>query len=336
MSPTSPSATPTHALYLSNWRDLVGVWKAAKLSQIDTSWTGPCLSELHYLRGSLARRTVNQIVDYTGFFRDETNGISYSHAEKFDSEAWFESGADDAGVLTARYLNYQGASLPSRLDLIRSFVAPPDQPFFIVRYTLTNPTAERVTFNVLDQVHLNNLDASKLVHAWYDAGQNAFIADMTASGQLFVLLSALQSADGYQAGNNADASTQSATVSAWYSFDADGTLKNNADISAPDVSLAFSKRVEVAPGASATLYFYLGVCETQVDATAAIAAARADVVCVAKEHRLDRSQVAQGDVASLAPGRQGGLWRKENAQAIESDNACVAQQGLPLDGYWKF
>ncbi|CAB3801337.1 glycoside hydrolase family 15 protein [Paraburkholderia fynbosensis] len=275
MSPTSPSATSTRALYLSNWRDLVGVWKAAKLSQIDTSWTGPCLSELHCLRGSLARRTVNQIVDYTGFFRDETNAISYSHAEKFDSEAWFESGADDAGVLTTHYLSYQGASLPPRLDLTRSFAAPPDQPFFIVRYTLTNPTAESVTFNLLDQVHLNNVDPSKQVHAWYDAGQNAFIADMTASGQLFVLLGALQPSDGYQAGNNADASTQSGTVSAWYSFDAEGTLKNNADVSAPDVSLAFSKRVEVAPGASATLYFYLGVCETQADASAAIAAARA-------------------------------------------------------------
>ncbi|WP_429354211.1 type II toxin-antitoxin system CcdA family antitoxin [Paraburkholderia sp. 32] len=45
---------------------------------------------------------------------------------------------------------------------------------------------------------------------------------------------------------------------------------------------------------------------------------------------------AQGGVASLAPGRQGGVWRKENAKAIESENACVAQQGLPLDGYWKF
>ncbi len=275
MSLTPPSSTSTPALYLSNWQDMVGIWKAAKLSQLDTSGAGPRLGELHYLRGSLARRAVNQIVDYTGFFRDESGNAAYTHVENFDSEAWFESGADNAGTLTTNYLTYHGAAQQPRLKLSRSFAGPPNQPFIIVRYTLTNPTAESITFNVLDQVHLNNLDRSKDVHAWYDPAQNAFIADMTASGQLFVVLGALQPTDGYQAGNNGDTSTASPTVAGWCSFDADGTLKNNGDVRAGDVDLAFNKRLTVAPGASSSIYFYIGVCETQADASAAIVAARA-------------------------------------------------------------
>ncbi|WP_429289908.1 type II toxin-antitoxin system CcdA family antitoxin [Paraburkholderia sp. CI3] len=56
-----------------------------------------------------------------------------------------------------------------------------------------------------------------------------------------------------------------------------------------------------------------------------------------RRHATGLQQVASGarGVASLAPARQGGVWRKENAPAIESDNACVAQQGLLLDGYRK-
>src|SRR5216684_3758564 len=226
MSATAPSSTSTPSLYLSNWHDLVGIWKAAKLSQLDTSGAGPRLGELHYLRGSLARRTVNQIVDYTGFFRDESGNINYTHVENFDSEAWFESGTDNAGILTTNYLTYHGAAQQPRLTLSRSFAGPPNQPFFIIFFFNDTATTESITFNVLDQVHLNNLDRSKVVHAWYDAAQNVFVADMTASGQLFIVLGALQPMDGYQAANNLDTSTVSPTVAGWCSFDFDGSLKN--------------------------------------------------------------------------------------------------------------
>jgi GH15 family glucan-1,4-alpha-glucosidase len=159
------------------------------------------------------------------------------------------------------------------VQLSRSFAGPPNQPFFVVCYTLANTTTGSIAVNVLDQVHLNTTDQAQQIHAWYDATQNAFIADMTASGQLFVVLGALQVVDGYQAANDADTSTTSPTVSGWCSFDANGTLQNNADVTATDVSLAFNKRVTVAAGQTATVYFYIGVCDTQADATAAIATA---------------------------------------------------------------
>src|SRR5438270_811417 len=128
MNPTRPSQTSARALYLSNWQDLVGIWMAGKLTQTDPSGAGPRLGELHYLRGSLARRGVNQIVDYTGFFRDESSGTKYTRVESFDSEAWFESGQTNAGTLTSNYLTYRGAAQQPRLRISRNFAAPPNQP----------------------------------------------------------------------------------------------------------------------------------------------------------------------------------------------------------------
>ena len=121
MSPTLSSDTSTPALYLSNWTDLVGIWKASKLSQLDSTGMGPRLSELHYLRGSLERRRVNQIVDYTGFFRDESANVSYTNVHNFDADAWFESGAGDAGIMTTTYRTYTGAAQQPRLQVSRSF-----------------------------------------------------------------------------------------------------------------------------------------------------------------------------------------------------------------------
>jgi GH15 family glucan-1,4-alpha-glucosidase len=272
MSLTLSSDTSTPALYLSNWRDLVGIWKASKLSQLDTSGMGPRLSELHYLRGSFGRRSVNQIVDYTGFFRDESAGISYTQADKFATEAWFESGVDDAGILTTNYLSYDGVAQGPRLRLSRSFAAPPNQPFFVVKYTLTNPGAQSITCNILDQVHLNNLQSDKDMHAWYDPAKSALIADMTASGQLFIVLGAFDAVDGYQAADNS--ATTGAAASGWCTFDVDGTLRRNADVRASDVALAFNKRVSVGGNTAVEVYFYIGVCDTEADVDAAIAAAR--------------------------------------------------------------
>lgn len=274
MNPTNPSNTSTRALYLSNSQNMMGLWEAGKLTQLDPSGAGPRLGELHYLPSSLARRGVNQIVDYTGFFRDETNDVKYTDVWAFEAEGWFESGAANAGILATNYLTYNGAPLQSGLQVSRSFAAPPNQPFFVVKYTVNNPTAGVTTFNILDQVHLNNVDMSKNVHAWYDTSNNALIADMTASGQLFVILGALQAADGYQAGDESVTSPGSATVAGWYSFDANGTLMKNGDLTAANVDLAFNNRIVVGPGATQSIYFYIGVCETRSAASAAITTAR--------------------------------------------------------------
>ena len=185
MPTTQPSSVPTPALYLSDWKGLMAVWMASRLSQEDAPPRAPRIGELHYLGGSARAYGVSQIVDYTGFFRDETAGIKYTDGGSLDAEAWFESDDAVAGTLTTRYVAGAGGAAGLRLQVSRSYVAVPDQSLLVVRYTLANPTAEDITYGVLDQVHLANTggaDPQKLVHAWYDSGRNALIADMTAFG----------------------------------------------------------------------------------------------------------------------------------------------------------
>jgi len=262
MSPTVPSNPSAPALYLSNWQDLVGIWMASELTQTDTRVRGPSLNELHYLGGPAPTWGVSQIVDYTGFFRDETASAQYDQPGQFSSEAWFESGDTDAGILTTRYHTYHGAALQPRCDIKRSYAAVPGQPFFVVRYSLTNKSNAEVEFNVLDQLHLANValgNPSKNVHAWFDAGRNALVADMTASGQFFVVLGAFQAMDGHQVGDDTDSNPASVTCAGWHSFHLDGSLKNNGEINAGNVDLAFNKRLTISAGATQVLSFYLTV-----------------------------------------------------------------------------
>lgn len=73
-TPTQPSSETARSLYMNNWADTAGLWMAPQLAQTDTNTQyGPRLAELHYSpNGPAASSAVNQIKDYTGFFRDET------------------------------------------------------------------------------------------------------------------------------------------------------------------------------------------------------------------------------------------------------------------------
>jgi GH15 family glucan-1,4-alpha-glucosidase len=277
MPDTQPSHTSVTALYLSNWQDIVAIWKARKLTQTDPARRGPCLGELHFLGGPAPSWPVNQLVDYAGFFRDESGGFSYTHIENFDSEAWFENGAADAGTVTTNYLTYQGAATQSRCQITRSYAAVPNHPFIVVRYTLTNPTGQAIVFNLLDQIHLANQgagDPNQNVHAWYDAGRNALVADMSASGQFFVILGAFQPMQGHQVGDESVNNVANPSVAGWYSFDNDGTLHNNNDLHAGDVDLGFNQPVNLPAGGSSSLFFYLTIRGDLVSALAAADTAR--------------------------------------------------------------
>ena len=274
MSQTTPSSLSVPSLYLSNWQDMVGIWEARALSKV-TPWQVPGLHELHFLGGSLGPPQVNHIVDWTGFFRDESGGYSYTQVSNFETEAWFESSAADAGVLTTNYLAYDGAAVQPRCTISRSYVAVPNKRLFVARYQLANATAADITINVLDQLHLANqaAGAGQAVHAWYDAGRRALIADMTASGQLFVALGAFQDMDGYQAAD--DTQTSGAACSGWVSFDRNGTLPGNGDVTAPDVDVAFNSKLVVPAAGSAQIYLYLTFGPDLASVEASIDAARA-------------------------------------------------------------
>lgn len=263
---TLPSTTSAASLYLSNWSNLTAIWNASQLNQDDTGDYGPRIAELH----ASNQWSTNQIVDYTGFFEDATDNVKYDQAHDFASSAYL----DQNGVLNTSYGDYSGAAMP--ISIARDYVMVPNEPFLVVRYTLTNPsTTQSYSWKVLDQVHLNNTSSSTNVAATYDSTRDAMFGDMTASGQDVVTLGALQSPTAYQVGNDSDCTATDTTASAWCQFDSNGTLDDNASQSTPNVDLGFQNTVTIAPSSSQTLYYYLGLGTTLASAQAASDAARA-------------------------------------------------------------
>lgn len=252
-SDTLPSTTSAASLYLSNWENIQAIWMAPQLNQDETAQYGPRIAELHYS----GNWSVNQINDYTGFFIDETDHVKYDQAQDFATTGYL----DQDGVLNGNYGTYNGSSTP--IQMSRDFVLVPNEPFMVVRYTLTNPsTTTSYSWNVLDQVHLNNTDTSDNVSGTYSSSTHTLYANMTASGQYVVFLGALQAPSSYQVGNDSDCTASDSTASAWCQFDANGTLDDNSSLSTPNMDLGFQDQVTIAPNSTQTLYFYMGIDST--------------------------------------------------------------------------
>lgn len=263
---TLPSTTSAASLYLSNWQGLTAIWEASKLNQNDTGTYGPRIAELR----SSNQWSTNQIVDYSGFFQDSTDSVKYDQTHNFASSAYL----DENGALNAAYGQYNGTTLPIKIN--RDYVMVPNEPFLVVRYTLTNPsTTTAYTWKVLDQVHLNNTASSTNVAASYDSTRSAMFGNMTASGQDVVTLGAFQTPTAHQVGNDSDCTASDTTASAWCQYDTNGTLDNNSTESTPNVDLGFQNNVTIAANSSQTLYYYLGIGSTLTAAQSASDTARA-------------------------------------------------------------
>jgi len=293
MAITQPSARSAPAVYLSNWKDIVGIWKARRLTQTDPTDHGPGLNELHYLGGRRTIKKKNQIIDYNGTFRDESGKHTYTDAGNFDSDAWLSSDPATAGTLVTRYLSYTGAAVQPRCDITRSYTAVPQQPFLVIRYTLMNPTATDLTFSILDQIRCNNTaahDPTARVHGSFDAAHNALVGDMTAIGQYVIILGAFAAMDGHQVGDDTDVDPTSATASGSVTFATDGTVAGNDDLLVSQLSLAFLRRVTVPAGGTADVAMYLVVQPDVPSAVAAAAIARAFrlhlVVAAPRRHEI--------------------------------------------------
>ncbi|HEV2345991.1 MAG TPA: glycoside hydrolase family 15 protein [Actinocrinis sp.] len=271
--PTQPSAETARSLYMNNWTDTTGIWMAPQLAQTDTNTQyGPRLAELHYSPNAVASAAsaVNQIVDYTGFFRDETHGVKYDQVHNFGSATGY---LDSGGILRSDYGPYSGTAMP--VSIGRDYAMVPNQHFMVVTYRLTNTTASAVTMNVLDSVHLNNTSTTgATVHATYDSTRDADIADMSASGQYQIVLGSFGASSGHQVGDDTVSNTSSPTVAPWYTFDASGTLPGNASVTAGNVDIALSKLVSVPANSTATTSFYLAIAATSANALAAADTAR--------------------------------------------------------------
>lgn len=273
-SPTQPSTETARSLYMNNWADTTGIWMAPTLAQTDTNTQyGPRLGELHYSPNGTASAAsaVNQIVDYTGFFRDETHAVKYDQVHNFSGATGY---LDSSGILRSDYGKYAGATMP--VSIGRDYAMVPNQKFMVVTYRLQNTTASAVTMNVLDAIHLNNTGAAsgQTVHATWDATRNADVIDMSASGQYYLVLGSFGAPTGHQVGDDTVSNTGSATVAPWYTFDNNGTLAGNTSVTAANVDAALSKQVSVPANSTVSTSFYLAIASTQAAALSAADTAR--------------------------------------------------------------
>ncbi|WP_069649068.1 glycoside hydrolase family 66 protein [Caloranaerobacter ferrireducens] len=253
------------SLYISDWNDTIAIWKDSLTRIIDTRQKGPRIDELRY---SLDWST-NQIVDYSGFFRDETNNVKYTQIQNFDAQGWFDSN----GVCNTNYFRYNGNSLP--VNIKRDYAMIPNEDFMVVRYNIQNPGTSSITFNILDALHVNNKTGSGTnISAYYDSERNSIIVNMTNAGQYFIGLSSFSSIDQYQVGDDTNTDISSSTCSPWYTFDNDGTLKNNTSITTSDISVAMRKSVTIPAQSSETIYFLLSISDTIENLESAIDKAR--------------------------------------------------------------
>ena len=272
VTPTAPSSETARSLYMNNWSDTAGLWMAPQLAQTDSNTQyGPRLAELHYSpNGPAASSAVNQIVDYTGYFRDETNGVKYNQVHNFSAATGY---LDSGGVLRTDYGPYSGTA--TSVSIGRDYAMVPNQHFMIVSYRLTNSGTSSVNLNVLDALHLNNTGSSgQNVHATWDSTRNADVVDMSASGQYQLVLGSFGAPTGHQVGDDTVSNLTSPTVAPWYTFDNNGTLAGNTSVTAANVDAALSKLVTLPAGQTVTSSFYLAIAATSTDALAAADTAR--------------------------------------------------------------
>ena len=253
------------SLYLSNAKDFMAIWQAAQLCSEDTATRPPRISELRLS----SNWSVNQLNDYTGFFRDETSGHNYSSGEKFESEGFF----DENGILRTNYLTYDGSD-PSGLEISRDYTALPNMSAIVTRYTVKNASGSTKTLKILDMLNPSNIGNGD-ISASYDASKRAIIFNRSSASQPYIALGSFDVPEAYQVANDSILDSDQQNCSPWASFNANGTLKNNSSASAGNVSAGMMKTLTVGSGQTAETYFYISFGATADDLSTTISALRA-------------------------------------------------------------
>lgn len=243
------------SLYLSNWNNMMAIWKASKLCSVDTATKGPRIDELRYS----GNWSVNQIKDYSGFFRDETSGIKYNDGTKFDSEGYY----DENGILRSNYLKYNG-NYPSNLEFSRDYAMIPNQNFIVAKYSIKNTGSTSKSVNILDMLHGNNTTTNN-ISASYDSSRKALIINMSNAGQYYLALGAFSTPTGYQVANDTITNPSSANCSPWITFDNNGSLRGDTSVTCQDISVGFNQVLTVNGGTTANVYFYLALGTSSTD-----------------------------------------------------------------------
>lgn len=261
----------TRSAYMNNWRNTVYLWKETQVNPAQSFLNdGPGLYELRYYKGSSSDHyNRNEIKNYSMFFRDETNQQVFTNGSSFRATGAF--GED--GIFSSVYESYNKVKLSP--EITRAYAAVPNQNFMVVKYTVKNTAAVTKTINIMDMLHVNN-SGTQNISASYSSADQAIMIDMSASGQYYLAHGTLElQVSGYQAANDADTNTTSAQCSPWVTFNNNGTLKNNGNVTAADISTAFTKSVTLNAGQSQDIYFYLATGASAEEVKAAVTTVKA-------------------------------------------------------------
>jgi len=237
------------SFYLSNWSNMMAIWKDTKLCSEDIPEKGPSIRELR----CAANWTQNQIVDYSGFFRDESGSKVYTNSTSFEGEAYFAT----SGGLYSNYLKYDGA-YPEQLNFSRDYFMLPEKNVLLTRYVIENEGNTAKEVSILDMLHPNN-ESTANISAQYRSDLNAIMVNMSAAGQYYLALGAFDTGLQYQVANDKSTSTSSNDCSPWITFNNDGTLKGNNNVSCQDISVAFENTITVPAGESKEVFFYMAL-----------------------------------------------------------------------------
>lgn len=251
----------TRSFYMSNQKDMLAIWRAAQLCSVDVAQAGPRLSELHVS----SNWSVNQVKDYSGFFRDESGNTKYTDGGKFGSEGYY----DETGILRTNYLKYNN-SYPVGLEFSKDYVTVPNKNVIVSHYTIQNTSNTQKTVNVLDMLNPSNVGTGN-ISATYSADTNAIVFDRTAASQPFMALGAFSTPTAYQVANDAESNTSKQDCSPWFTFDADGTLKNNSSATAHAVSGGMMSTLTIPAGEGGDVYFYIAVGNSRNEINSTIA-----------------------------------------------------------------
>lgn len=239
----------TRSFYMSNQKDMLALWRASQLCSVDVAQAGPRLSELHVS----SNWPVNQIKDYSGFFRDESDKATYTDGGKFDSEGYY----DETGVLCTNYLKY-GDSYPAGLEFSKDYVTVPNKNAIVSHYTVRNSSETQKTVNVLDMLTPSN-NSKASISGMYSAENNTIVFDRTAASQPFMALGAFNAPTAYQVANDAESNTSKQDCSPWFTFNSNGALKNNSSAAGHAVSGGMMSTLIIPAGESRDVYFYIAV-----------------------------------------------------------------------------
>ncbi len=256
----------SRSLYLNNWTDTNYIWKTADINPAqDPLSDGPGMYEMRYYDGTAdGNYNVNQIKNYSMFLRDNNTNTAYTTGSDFDATGYFDAG----GVLISTYTSYDGDSLP--VEVKRSYAVVPGENFMVTTYEVKNLTGQSQNFSILDMLHVDNT-SSLNISSSYQSNYRAAITDMTAAGQYVIAHGSFGETEGFQIANDSDSSLTSSTCSPWVTFNNNGTLKNNASVTAQDISTAYLKSLLLNAYETQTFSFYTAICASSAEMNTVLA-----------------------------------------------------------------